>query len=269
MTTHSKNEILGMILDKLTVNISKIQYSIKSIGFISTTSKIFKYPIKRMLLNSKSQKIFNKKNIEDRFTSIYSENYWGNTESVSGDGSTLEYTKNLRKLLPLMFQEFSITSIFDAPCGDFNWMHDLLKNLQMRYIGGDIVLPLIQANNRNYGSETTRFIHIDLTQFQFPSVDLMICRDCLFHLSFSDSKLVIENFLKSDIKYLLTSTHKNSNNFQNGDIETGDFRKIDLFSAPYNFPKNPLFRIDDWLKPDPEREMCLWSREQVLESLNG
>jgi hypothetical protein len=77
------------------------------------------------------------------------------------------------------------------------------------------------------------------------------------------TKKVLENFFESNIKYLFTSTHINSNTFLNKDILSADFRLIDLFSAPYNFPINPLYRISDWIYPEPEREMCLWSREQV------
>ena len=55
--------------------------------------------------------------------------------------------------------------------------------------------------------------------------------------------------------------------FINRDILTGDFRRIDLFSKPYNFPTNPLYVIEDWIFPDPERQMCLWDREQVILAL--
>jgi len=98
----------------------------------------------------------------------------------------------------------------------------------------------------------------------------MICRDCLFHLSFQDTKSVLENFIQSNSTYLLTTTHKNmGGSFINKDISTGDFRCIDLFSKPYNFPTDPLYTIDDWIAPDPERQMCLWNREQVLLALRG
>jgi hypothetical protein len=72
------------------------------------------------------------------------------------------------------------------------------------------------------------------------------------------------NFINSKISYLLTTTHKNTNNFKNKNIKTGDYRHIDLFAHPFNFPANPLVRIDDYVLPDPEREMCLFSREQIL-----
>jgi hypothetical protein len=96
----------------------------------------------------------------------------------------------------------------------------------------------------------------------------MILRDCLFHLSYEDTKLVLKNFINSGIPFLLTTTHKNISGFQNKNITTGSFREIDLFSIPYSFDSKPITRIDDWIYPDPEREMCLWSRDQIITSLN-
>jgi len=201
---------------------------------------------------------------EALFTTIYQYNLWGNQESVSGPGSTLKYTENLRRELPKIIKDFSITKIFDAPCGDFNWMRHFLREVKVGYIGGDIVRPLIESLNVKYKNERTKFLHIDLVNGKFPKADLMICRDCLFHLPFRDTRKVLQNFMNANIGFLLTTTHTNTSGFVNKDIEvSGDGILIDLFSSPYNFPANPLARIDDWVSPDPKREMCLWSREQV------
>ncbi len=248
--------------------ISKILTSFKTIGVIPTLLKLGKHFFNRLF----SEKVLNEKilemeTIEDRFTEIYKNNIWGNFESVSGNGSTLEGTQNLRTKLPELIKQFSIQTLFDAPCGDFNWMRLLLKTVNINYIGGDIVLPLIEANQSNFKNEQTNFIHIDLTKDELPQAHLMICRDCLFHLSYQDTKLVLQNFINSNIKYLLTTTYIKSNNFINRDITTGDFRLIDLFSAPFNFDQDVLFRIDDTIPNEIPREMCLWSREQIIIAL--
>lgn len=241
--------------------------SFKTRGLLSTILKITRYPFNRFAVQRK--RIFYHPNIEDRFTEIYKLNYWGSEESVSGPGSTLRSTENLRKHLPELFERFSIKSIFDAPCGDFNWMRHVIKDYPINYTGGDIVLPIIISHNQKYNNDATKFVHIDLTKQKFPSADLMICRDCLFHLSYEDTKVVLQNFFRSNINYLLTTTYVKSNAFLNKDIKTGEFRHIDLFSAPYNFPINVLFRISDWLEPELEREMCLWSREQIISALKN
>jgi hypothetical protein len=81
--------------------------------------------------------------------------------------------------------------------------------------------------------------------------------------------LVLQNFINSKIPYLLTTTHINDGKIRNKDIATGDFRLIDLFAAPYHFPMDVLFRIEDWKMPDPKREMCLWTREQIIYALGN
>lgn len=213
------------------------------------------------------RKIIHQLNLEDRFTQIYKINYWGNNESVSGRGSTLMLTSNLRNNLPILFEKFAIKRVFDGPCGDFNWMRHVVDATNIDYIGGDIVLPLIESNQSKYETQRVKFKKIDLTKDVLPEADLMICRDCLFHLSYEDTKQLLDNFVQSNIPYLLTTTYHNDTSFKNKDIITGHFRMIDLFSPPYNFPKEVLFKIDDWVAPESPRSMCLWSKDQIIEAI--
>jgi hypothetical protein len=209
------------------------------------------------------------KNIEEKWEHIYRLNLSKRDrtdDSISGPGSTLAYTENLRSKLPALFSKYSFRKVVDAPCGDFNWMQHVLQATQISYVGGDIVRSLIEDLNTKYRNDKARFIHLDLTKDQIPNADLLICRDLLFHLSYSDTKAVIENFISSNIPFLLTTTHRNEGQFINQDILTGSFRRIDLFASPYNFPKDPLARIEDWVQPHFQREMCLWTKEQVAEA---
>ena len=66
---------------------------------------------------------------------------------------------------------------------------------------------------------------------------------------------------------MLTSSHTNTSHIINKDITTGEFKLIDLFSAPYNFSLDPLVAIEDWVFPEPERKMYLWTKEQVSNAL--
>jgi hypothetical protein len=45
--------------------------------------------------------------------------------------------------MPPLIEKFSIKSMFDAPCGDFNWMKLVLDKVKVDYVGADIVKPLI------------------------------------------------------------------------------------------------------------------------------
>ena len=211
--------------------------------------------------------IFRNKDIESVFTTIYRTNRWGDLESVSGSGSTIRYTESIRKELPLIIDKYAINSILDAPCGDFNWMKNVLENTGVNYIGGDIAKPLIERNKLLYSNFGT-FIHMDITKDDLPKVDLMIVRDCLFHLSEENVKLFLLNFVKSDIRYLLTTTHINHNDeFANSNIKNGDFRLLDLYSKPYSITTKVIYKFNDFIYPEPPREMILITRDMLNDSL--
>lgn len=135
----------------------KVMHSLNNDGFMKTFSKVIRY-MQFKLNQSRFQQVLARGSVEDRFTWIYKTNYWQSDESVSGVGSTLEYTENLRKELPLLISKYSISRVFDAPCGDFNWMRHLLPVINVNYIGGDIVRPLIDEHNQKYKTSTITFI---------------------------------------------------------------------------------------------------------------
>jgi hypothetical protein len=247
--------------------VKKTRRSLQRQGILKTIWKAICYPLSALKRRRFAKAVLALESNEARFTWIYKNNYWQSDESVSGTGSSLKNTENLREELPALISKFSVKKIFDAPCGDFNWMSHLLPLINVEYIGGDIVRPLIKSHNHKFKSSKISFITIDLIKDNFPESDLMICRDCLFHLSFADARSLLQKFVASGILYFLTTTHKQIGDFENYDIRTGDFRLIDLFAAPYHFPSKPLAVIDDWAFPDPERQMCLWTREQVMDAL--
>ena len=205
--------------------------------------------------------------LETVFNRIADTNHWGNAESVSGDGSTLEYTFNLRHEFPRFIRAFDIRSMFDAPCGDFNWMRSVEFPEAFSYLGGDIVPSLIEANRARFETDARRFRDFDITADTFPDVDLWFCRDCLFHLPLDAITAALRGFCNSHIPYVMTTTHLNVTNFKNRDIEAGGFRLLDLHIAPYRLPREVLYRIPDYVFPYPQRELCVWSRAQVAAAL--
>lgn len=221
------------------------------------------YRIFNLLGAYRSPGRFRDVNIERIFTEHYEQNVWINDESVSGDGSTVEYTENLRRELPVLFQKFEIGSILDAPCGDYNWFQHVDRG-DIAYRGGDIVTDLIRNNNERYGNRTTRFQKLDITNDPLPAADLMICRDVLFHFSDKDAMRFWRNFADSDIVYILTTSHPECR--KNFDILTGQFRLLNLEKPPFSFSE-PLLAIDDWKAGFPVRKMLLWRREDIIEFL--
>src|SRR5215208_724486 len=117
------------------------------------------------------------------FDSIYKAELWGCAESKSGYGSTLAFTEQLRKDLRDLVQSYGITSLLDAPCGDFNWMRHTELPGGLRYIGGDIVKELVHELSLKHENGRRTFLELDISRDELPEVDLWLCRDCLFHLS--------------------------------------------------------------------------------------
>ncbi len=203
---------------------------------------------------------------ESIFTHFYHKRIWkgGGDETVSGSGSTFEYTANIRKEIPLLIERLGVKTMLDAPCGDFNWFRHIELPKGVQYIGGDIVRPLVARNNELYGSANTSFRFVDITQDSLPDVDLWLCRACLFHLSDEDVFKAVDNFLRSNIPYLLTTVHPECK--KNMDIPTGLFRLLNLELAPFNFPP-ARFYMDDWIKGHPMRQLALWHREDLIRAL--
>ena len=199
-----------------------------------------------------------RKHMQATFTPFYTENRWGDSESVSGPGSSLERTAKLRSELPALLEAIGAQTLLDAPCGDFNWMRHTALNLR-QYTGADVIPDLITSNQRLYGNERTRFVLLDLTRDELPRVDVILCRDCFIHFSDRHITAAIRNFKRSRSAYLLTTNHPGWK--QNQDIRTGDFRYINLLLPPFNFPP-PLRQIEE--KTEAEREqffgktLALW-----------
>lgn len=235
-------------------------------GLAGTLYRVCRYPLMRILSVRVRRQVFSSTDAASVFTRIYETNWWGGRESISGTGSTLAYTANLRERLPGLLEKVAVRKVFDAPCGDFNWMRHVVQSGEIDYIGGDIVPQLIARNIEIYQSDRTRFVVTNIVADEFPEVDMWICRDCLIHFSFKDILATFENFARSEITYLLTTTHINEVGFRNVDIRTGDARVIDLFSEPFFLPRNYLDAIDDWHEGVP-RIMALFSRQQIIESL--
>jgi len=237
----------------------KLNSSLRKDGIRVTVLRVYLALRARTLWQGRYRRMLAMQSNTERFTTIYRENLWNDPESVSGAGSTLEHTQNLRARLPRLMETHGITPVLDAPCGDFNWMKEVLKDIRtLDYTGGDIVADLIDQNQTIYGKAGVRFEIIDITQGPLPIADLMIVRDCLFHLSFADVAAFLTTLCASEIRYLLTTTHDVGADFNNIDIVTGNFRRIDLFSPPFSFPVQPLERIDDYIAPYPVRQMCLF-----------
>jgi SAM-dependent methyltransferase len=197
--------------------------------------------------------------VKEIFTQIIKNGTW--STHPCGPGSTMKYTKGLRKeLLPLV-ERHGFKSILDLSCGDYSWMHATGISEKIQYIGSDIVDNMIDENRKKYPGIDFRVL--DLTKDKLPDADLLFCRDCLLHLSFSDIDKAFKNIAKSNIKYILLSNWFADSAENTRDIKTGDYRFINFQEHPYSFGKQ-LDEITDTIPGYVKRKMLLWEVDKTI-----
>ena len=204
---------------------------------------------------------YRNKTREKIFSNIYHNETWkapGKGTSVSGSGSDLINTNNLRKQLPEIIKHYHIQSILDIGCGDFKWMKSLDIS-SIEYIGIDIVPEIMQQNNLLFSSEKVKFNVLDACKDHLPDAQMVILRDCLVHLSLNDIQLLLNNVLKNNAEYLLATTFTGIT--ENKEIITGLWRPINLQIAPFYFPAAELMFSEDKSQYDfnnTNKSMGLW-----------
>jgi hypothetical protein len=182
-------------------------------------------------------------------------------QSLSGPGSDLASTEDLRETLPLVLSGLGVQVLLDAGCGDFNWMKTI--DLPCRYIGSDIVASVIEANQASYGNATRTFVRADIIRDPLPAADAVICRELLFHLSYEQGVLALKNLLATGARYYLLTSNRGY--WMNFDIVTGDWRELNLEAAPFRLPSPRLALRDDFEVPD--RFIGVWERNELVAAL--
>ena len=173
------------------------------------------------------------RNAAEIFSGYYETSYWGDPESRSGPGSSLEATRVVRHELPGLLRDLQCRSLLDVPCGDLHWVAQIELPVE-QYIGADIVPSLIERNREVFATSGRRFEVLDLTQDTIPPVDAILCRDCLIHLSNELVKAALANVARSDARYFLATTFIGGPS--NWDIATGAWRPVDLTKRPFGLP---------------------------------
>jgi trans-aconitate methyltransferase len=153
--------------------------------------------------------------LSDRFTVVHDKNLWGSEESRSGAGSARNSPSVAiaASAIKKAIEENRIRSLGDIPCGDFNWMPDVLSSIgDLTYIGFDIVFSALQLNKSRFPQYEFRVL--DITTTVPPQVDLIFCKDLLNHLKYEDVVSAISNMKKSGSKFLLASNNAGHVNVQ-------------------------------------------------------
>jgi hypothetical protein len=183
----------------------------------------------------------NNRGREAVFSSIHAENIWRNPESLSGFGSTLEATSQAREGLAKLCAEHAVRSILDVPSGDYNWMSAL--EFDGQYIGGDIVAELVEKNQRRYGDERHRFQRVDLVKDALPKADLVLCRECLNHLSLAEANAAIDNLIAGADKFVVI-THYPAVSANPDQPASFRYRSLNMTKPPFEL-REPDLLIDE------------------------
>ena len=179
---------------------------------------------------------------EARFARIYELGVWrhrADQKSASGLGSELTATEAIRTSLPPLLKELGVSSLTDVGCGDWNWMSKVA--LPCDYLGLDIVETVIDNNKALFEGPGVNFQRFDAVAEPIPDCNAVLCREVIFHLSFSDGLTLIDN-IKRHSKWLIMTT--DCTIWFNSNIPTGDFRMLNLQARPFQFPP-PLYTLQD------------------------
>ena len=201
--------------------------------------------------NWRYRRFFAQKTNVEKFTQIYEKNFWKGSESRSGKGSSLTNTANIRRELAPLLSRLDVRSLLDIPCGDFNWMKEIdLRDID--YLGGDIVESVILANNERYGSPRCHFAILDITRSLLPRVDLILCRDCLVHLSILEIQRAVTNIASSKAEFVILSHYPDI--AENQPLPDLHWRPLNFQQAPFHFP-SPVSMI---VENEPGKTAALW-----------
>ena len=221
-------------------------------------------------------------NYKNIFIDIYDNNGFGSLESKSGPGSTLDGTQKLRESIKKLIKDKNIKSVVDIPCGDFNWMKEIVFNFE-NYIGGDIVKKAIDENNERYSNNRIKFIEFDILNDEIPTGDLLIVRDIIGHFPIEDGVKILKNILNSKCKYLLSTTwakkigndwfpcEQNDVHRENEGVEYGRFYPVNLMSNPFNLPSAEIYLEEDVIVDNFEngnrKTLAFWDLDKIRNNI--
>ena len=208
------------------------------------------FPLALRAYNSWAGRRYRSKTVAQVFCDIHRDNGFKGVATRSGPGSEWPHTEKLRRELPRLFQRHAIKTLLDAPCGDLNWMRDVLHRCALDYIGADIVPELIRAHTERFWTERVRFIEADITRDALPAADAILCRDCLVHLSNDLALGALKNFQRTGTRLLL-ATHYPATR-ANIDIVPGLWRAMNLQLPPFTLPAPVDLLVEECAEKDGE-----------------
>jgi predicted RNA methylase len=191
---------------------------------------------------------------EDVFSVIYANNGWGGKpgEFCSGTGSqdpaiTDPYVAAITSLAHS--ERFSGKVFVDLGCGDFAVGRRLLP-LASRYVGVDVVRTLIEHNQLRFGTDTARFVHLDITADELPAGDVCFVRQVFQHLSNQQIRSVLGKLER--YAWVVITEHyptdnpsivRNKDKVHGGDVRVLDNSGVWFCDPPFSLPRHAVTEV--------------------------
>jgi SAM-dependent methyltransferase len=201
-----------------------------------------------------SQRHNRSRSTEEVFTSVYQQSLWGGVdgEFCSGSGSSDEevvspYVAMIARLA--RDEGFEGSSFVDLGCGDFR-VGSQLVHLSNRYVGVDVVKPLVESLRHRFAVDGLSFEHLDIINDPLPSGDVCMLRQVLQHLSNEQIKSILPKL--KQFRWVIITEHypgdgvpvrPNLDKTHGGDIRLYRQSGVYLDSPPFNIPVDKLREV--------------------------
>lgn len=125
------------------------------------------------------------------FEGIYKRGGWDNMGS--GPGSTPAFTAGYRQYLAQFLKDRGVKSVLDIGCGDWQFSR-LVDWKNVRYLGVDVVKPVIKTNRKEFGAGRRIFLERNFRDLgdTFAEYGLILVKDLLHHLDWEDSDWLVK-----------------------------------------------------------------------------
>jgi SAM-dependent methyltransferase len=164
------------------------------------------------------------------FETIYRSNLWGRGSGLGSDlRSTILYVAYVQHLIG----RCNVRTIVDLGCGD--WQFSKYLDLKgCAYLGVDIVASVIAANIAAYARDNIRFENADITSFEVPECDLLLCKDVMQHLTNGNVRSILDRRHAAQIALFTNDYHP-----ANEDSPSGSTRPLDITAPPFSVAAIP------------------------------
>jgi SAM-dependent methyltransferase len=213
----------------------------------------------KSLLNRVLGRVEKRRRLKERFEEIYAKNEW---RHGSGEGSRPENTRGYVAFLEEFLMARDIRSVVDMGCGDWQFSKDIRWGAA-RYLGLDVVGPVIRKNRRKYAKDGVSFRLYSGNPMDLPTADLLIVKDVLQHLS-DQNVMEFLPYLRRFKYALITNCVNPKGPTENRDTQDGGFRYLDLRLPPFRVEASEVFTFTHPIDREKNPAGQAWWLKRVL-----